>query len=130
VFPTKPDIVGLLDGKPVWIIDTKWKPLDKEERKQGVAQADVYQMLGYARRYGVGNVFLLYPHRDRMEADAGLQRSFHVLGEYISSAVEMGGQRIHVATVDLADLDKVPNQLRSILEHTTEAQSEIVEWVL
>ena len=128
VFQTKPDIVGLRDGKPVWIIDTKWKPLDKEERKQGVAQADVYQMLGYAHRYGVRNVFLLYPHQDRVEADAGLLRSFRILGGYMGSSVEMDDQRIHVATVDLSDLDKVPSQLRAILGRATEVQSEIVEY--
>lgn len=116
VFQTRPDITGLREGKPAWMIDTKWKPLDKQERKQGVAQADVYQMLGYARRYGVADVFLLYPHHDRIGEDAGLQRSFQVLDEFSGATSAVGAQRIHVATVDLADLDEVPGQLRSILD--------------
>lgn len=125
VFQTRPDITIQRDGQPVWIIDTKWKPLDEQERKQGVAQADVYQMLGYARRYGVGDVFLLYPHQDRMETDAGRQRSFRILGEPVGSAVEMDGQRIHVATVDLSDLDKVPGQLRTVLSEVAETQPDM-----
>ncbi|MDP2828807.1 MAG: McrC family protein [Sulfuricellaceae bacterium] len=111
LFQTKPDISGLRDGQPVWIIDTKWKQLDEEERKHGVAQADVYQMLGYARRYPVAHVFLLYPHQPAKGCEPGLQRSFNILGETAGGH----GQQLHVASVDLRHLHAVPAQLKAIL---------------
>ncbi|MDO9224656.1 MAG: McrC family protein [Pseudomonadota bacterium] len=112
VFQTQPDITGSRDGNPAWIIDTKWKRLDEQERNQGIAQADVYQMLGYARRYDVENLFLLYPHQPAAGDTPGLQRSFHFLGD------ASGGhaQHLHVATVDLTDLRNVSAQLISILD--------------
>ena len=110
-FQTQPDITGLRDGRPAWIIDTKWKLLDAAERKQGVAQADVYQMLGYARRYDVEHLFLLYPHHLAVGDQQGLQRSFHILGD----ATGGHGQHLHAATVDLTNLGDVPAQLLSIL---------------
>jgi len=112
VFQTRPDITGLRDGKPAWIIDTKWKRLGEDERNQGIAQVDVYQMLGYAHRYAVRDVFLLYPHQVGIDGEAGLQRHFRILG----GASAHAAQNIHVASVDLRDLRQVPDQLRSILE--------------
>jgi 5-methylcytosine-specific restriction enzyme subunit McrC len=112
VFQTKPDITGLRDGKPAWIIDTKWKRLDEEEHNQGIAQADVYQMLGYAHRYEVRDVVLLYPYQAGIDGEAGSHRRFRILG----GGAAKGEQHIHVASVDLRDLRSVPDQLRSILE--------------
>jgi 5-methylcytosine-specific restriction enzyme subunit McrC len=112
VFQTKPDITGLRDGKPAWIIDTKWKRLNEDERNQGIAQADVYQMLGYAHRYEVRDVVLLYPHQAGIDGEAGLRRRFRILG----GGAAKGKQHIHVASVDLRDLRAVPDQLRSLLE--------------
>ncbi len=86
-------------------------------------------MLGYAHRYGVGDVYLLYPHHDRVGADAGLQRSFRIPRNVDSHAAEGGVQCIHVATVDLADLGKVSGQLQSILEKATDLRSDVVELV-
>jgi 5-methylcytosine-specific restriction endonuclease McrBC regulatory subunit McrC len=114
------EIIPKIDGldeqgtrtKPAWIIDTKWKRLDEQERNQGIAQADVYQMLGYAHRYGARDVFLLYPHHAGIGCETGLQRSFHILG----GVSENGAKNIHVACVDLKNLHTVPEQLRSILE--------------
>jgi 5-methylcytosine-specific restriction enzyme subunit McrC len=112
VFQTRPDITGLRDGKPAWIIDTKWKRLNEDERNQGIAQGDVYQMLGYAHRYDVRDVVLLYPHQAGIDGEARLLRSFRILG----GGAKDGEQHIHVASVDLRDLRGVPDQLRSILE--------------
>lgn len=129
VFQTKPDITGLRDSKPTWIIDTKWKPLDEQEHNHGVGQADVYQMLGYAKRYGVKDIFLLYPHHDLVAAKAGIQRSFRILGEFVSPANNAGGQCVHVATVDINNLDTVPDQLHSVLGTATVLGSDVVELV-
>lgn len=55
--PTRPDIlIRSVDGEVVSVIDTKWKQLAK-----GVSQADVYQMMAYARLYRCPHLVLLYP---------------------------------------------------------------------
>lgn len=47
------------------IIDTKYKIRDgffKDDKKKGVAQSDLYQMVSYAYKRGCKEVFLLYPN--------------------------------------------------------------------
>lgn len=124
-FQAKPDITGLRHGRPTWIIDTKWKPLDEQRHNNGVSQGDVYQMLGYAHRYGVTDIFLLYPHHDLIGADAGIQRSFRILSDFAHPATAAAGRCIHVATVELIDLDKVPGQLQSILATAPDFRSDV-----
>jgi 5-methylcytosine-specific restriction enzyme subunit McrC len=63
-FRLKPDVlVERLDGRTELILDTKWKRLlsDDEDPKNGVSQADVYQLYAYAMRYDCDNNILLYP---------------------------------------------------------------------
>ncbi len=71
VFLLKPDIsvwkVGP-DGSVTGIdrvVDAKWKRLDPHAPDFGVAQADVYQLLAYAVRYGCNSLELVYPQPDR-----------------------------------------------------------------
>lgn len=49
VFQTKPDILIKCDGEVVHVIDTKWKRIAPrlDDPKQGVSQADVYQIMAY-----------------------------------------------------------------------------------
>jgi len=60
VFQLKPDIY--IESKNM-IIDTKYKVLDfiDSDKKKGVSQSDMYQMVSYAIRYKVNNFVLLYP---------------------------------------------------------------------
>lgn len=63
MFQTLPDILLRRGREVVAVIDTKWKkvatnPLD---RKHGVSQSDVYQMMAYARLYRCQRLMLLYP---------------------------------------------------------------------
>lgn len=127
-FQTKPDITGLRHGRATWIIDTKWKPLDTQDRNQGVGQADVYQMLGYAHRHGVRDIFLVYPHHDAIHAEPGVQRTFRILGESPDRGLGANLSCIHVATVDLADLDRIPCQLKSILGAAESTQPDKADW--
>lgn len=62
-FQTRPDIILKQRGKVLAVIDTKWKGLsaDPLNRKKGVSQADVYQLMAYARLYDCQNLMLLYP---------------------------------------------------------------------
>lgn len=60
VFQLKPDIY--IESKNM-IIDTKYKILDfkDSDKKKGVSQSDMYQMVSYAICYKVDNFVLLYP---------------------------------------------------------------------
>lgn len=61
LFKLRPDIVVRKGGMAHCIIDTKWKRLSPEERKLGIAQGDLYQMLAYAESYASAAVLLVYP---------------------------------------------------------------------
>lgn len=64
-FRLKPDlIIDAQEGKPKLIIDTKWKHLksDMEDTKNGVSQADIYQLYAYSHRYDSPDNILLFPH--------------------------------------------------------------------
>jgi 5-methylcytosine-specific restriction enzyme subunit McrC len=56
--PTRPDILIKDAGRVVAVLDTKWKRLDK-----GLAPADLYQMMAYARLYACSRLILVYPAR-------------------------------------------------------------------
>ncbi len=67
-FLLKPDITVWrvdLDGTDARIdriVDAKWKRLDPNASDFGVDEADLYQLLAYAMRYGCTSLELAYPH--------------------------------------------------------------------
>ncbi len=62
VFRLVPDLLFTrLSGKPLLIVDTKYKQLDPSHRRLGVAEDDLYQMLAYATRLACPRTMLLYP---------------------------------------------------------------------
>lgn len=73
VFLLKPDItvwhIGQ-DGSPSTIdrvVDAKWKRLEPQASDFGVDQADIYQLLAYAWRYGCTTLELAYPMPDALD---------------------------------------------------------------
>ena len=60
LFQTRPDILVKRDREVVQIIDTKWKRIAAriDDPKQGVSQADVYQMMAYGQLYDCGRLTL------------------------------------------------------------------------
>jgi 5-methylcytosine-specific restriction enzyme subunit McrC len=54
---TRPDLLVRRGSRVIAVIDTKWKRL-----ANGIVQADVYQMMAYARLYRCARLMLLYPH--------------------------------------------------------------------
>lgn len=91
VFRTKPDIILRRDGEILAIIDTKWKKLghDPLDRKHGVSQSDVYQLMAYARLYPTQELMLLYPELTGYPA-----------GERCPFGIAGGAERLAIATVD------------------------------
>jgi 5-methylcytosine-specific restriction enzyme subunit McrC len=74
IFLMKPDMV-FLDSKNriLSIADAKWKILDDREKKLGISQADLYQLVGYAMRYGTKQLALIYPRQKRLQSSIDLQ---------------------------------------------------------
>lgn len=92
-FQTKPDLLIKRGRETVMVIDTKWKRIGRnpEDAKRGVSQADVYQMMAYARLYRCPDVMLLYPHHAGLGTDT-LNAAYGILA---------GEERLQVASVDL-----------------------------
>ncbi len=123
-FAMKPDVVGLMNQKAAWIIDTKWKELSKAEARDGVIQGDIYQMYAYSNRYECPEVVLLYPHHAGLGPQQGIRASYrldHWSG--IKSADEI--RRMKVGTIDLVDLSTIPGQLRRLLKQDSPSQQMI-----
>ena len=98
VFRTKPDIILRRGREIVAIIDTKWKKLslDPLDRKHGVSQADVYQLMAYARLYRTAELMLLYPGPPGQGCDE--RAEFGMAG---------GSERLRIATADVSLDEKV-----------------------
>lgn len=78
LFQTRPDILIRRGREVVHIIDTKWKRIAArvDDRKHGVSQSDVYQMMAYGQIYEAPRLTLLYPHH------AGLRTDQPILSRY------------------------------------------------
>jgi 5-methylcytosine-specific restriction enzyme subunit McrC len=94
LFATKPDLMLGKSGRTLAIIDTKWKAIGRDvtDRKRGVAQADLYQMMAYAQLYRADHLMLLYPYH------TGLKRAGLLAEHRIAVA---GGAKLDIATVDV-----------------------------
>ena len=97
-FSTRPDILVRRGGKVEIILDTKWKNLTN-----GVSQADVYQMMAYARIYRSPRLVLLYP---AVPGESGRKIEMHGLAE--------GRERLEIATVAV---EASETELREELRH-------------
>lgn len=106
-FQTKPDLTIERHGVTT-IADTKWKKLDPSRPYFDVAQADAYQMHGYAHVYGSRSAILLYPHHRGIASPPGPQ----AMWRFVS-----GNSALHVATIDLANPHALTNLLPALLEH-------------
>ena len=76
LFQTRPDILIKRGEVVEQIIDTKWKRIT--DIKDGVAQADVYQMMSYGQLYQCDRLLLLYPHHAEIGRDEGMQELHRV----------------------------------------------------
>ncbi|WP_018184293.1 McrC family protein [Kaistia granuli] len=95
-FRTQPDIIVRSGNEMVLIIDTKWKRMTSriDDPKQGVSQADVYQLMAYGQLYDCSRTMLLYPHHGELGAAAQLQN--------YAIAAKSSGRTLTIATMDVA----------------------------
>jgi len=108
-FQTKPDIL-IKDGDQVLrVIDTKWKRINSniEDKKRGVSQADVYQMMAYGSLYRCKRMTLLYPHHSGITGDEG-QQAWHTITN--TDGV------LETCTIDMALSAGISDRLRQIYE--------------
>ena len=106
-FQTIPDILVKRGEETLMVIDTKWKRLSPriDDPKQGVAQADVYQMIAYGRLYGCRELMLLYPWH------GGLGEG-HAPRRYAVSGSE---DRLSIATIDIAEGGELAGRLARLV---------------
>lgn len=109
-FRTRPDLIIRQGEEIVLIIDTKWKRMTPriDDPKQGVSQADVYQLMAYGRLYDCPNVMLLYPHHGDLPPDPIRQK--------YSVATTGSDEKLIVATQDLTVTEQhLRNDLRGLV---------------
>lgn len=112
-FRTRPDILIRDENGIAMIIDTKWKRMTAriDDPKQGVSQADVYQLMAYAQIYGCDRMMLLYPHHHGLPA-IPVRKAYDI-------ATPEGPGRLIVATVDVsAPHPAVSSALHSLVMHS------------
>jgi 5-methylcytosine-specific restriction enzyme subunit McrC len=108
-FQTRPDILIKSGASVRLLIDTKWKRLSRasDDRKHGVSQADVYQMMAYGRLYQTPHLMLLYPHHLGLDKPAGVLSRF---------SLTHGSERLTTATIDLAASDHISHGLLGLVQ--------------
>lgn len=106
VFQTIPDIILRRGVRTAAIIDAKWKRLGPPlDRKKGVQQADVYQLMAYARVYRCQRLVLLYPALPG--EPTGIVHRFGIHG---------GREQLSLGKIDVScSVDAVRKQLGSLL---------------
>ncbi|UIJ70321.1 McrC family protein [Aurantimonas sp. HBX-1] len=108
LFQTKPDILIRQGGRVTHVIDTKWKRISAriDDPKQGVSQADVYQMMAYAQLYRAPRLTLLYPHHPGLGAEDAVHGRFSITGHTTI---------LETASIDVAHNANTLTRLRRLL---------------
>ena len=104
LFALQPDVVIRSPSGPI-VLDTKWKALSaNDDKKLGVVQDDVYQVLVYGQAYGAERLVLLYPWLPGLKK--GINRSWRVQGTQTP---------FDVAAIDVGQPASVACALREIV---------------
>ena len=108
-FMTKPDILVKRGASVELIVDTKWKRVSAriDDPKQGVSQADVYQMMAYGRIYRCPRLMLLYPHHAELHQPEG------IIGYHRVNGSE---DRLTTATIDVSTSHGLIDRLRALCD--------------
>lgn len=95
-------------GRVVHVIDTKWKRISAriDDPKQGVSQADVYQMMAYAQLYDAPRLTLLYPHHPGLGGDDTVHGRYAITGH---------ATILETASIDVANSTDMLGRLRRLI---------------
>ncbi|MCX6147780.1 MAG: hypothetical protein NTW25_11135 [Candidatus Kapabacteria bacterium] len=128
VFQLKHDIhFGIGDDQT--IIDTKYKirSKDKEfDKKAGISQGDMYQMVSYAIRRKCINNFLIYPQTYKEQIDNKPKfdkKEFIVEEEFSSNKINITAASIPIIRKDGFDELNIKKALREILKPLISSQN-------
>ena len=106
IFSLRPDIVLRKENK-ITILDTKWKRLIPESRKNyGISSVDMYQMYAYAKKYEengiIPEIYVIYPKtKDMIET------------KYFESN---DGVKVNIFFIDLVNIEKSLEELKNMIE--------------
>lgn len=108
LFQTRPDILIRRGGVVTHVIDTKWKRISSriDDPKQGVSQADVYQMMAYAQLYRAPRLTLLYPHHPGLGAEEEVHARHRITGHTTI---------LETASIDVSNSTDMLMRLRRLL---------------
>lgn len=112
LFATFPDLQVSRGGRTRMVIDTKWKRLTdpSSDRKMGVSQADLYQMMAYAQLYQCNELVLLYPHHAGLTSPLPARHRIAALDGMVRLSIASVDVTSHArARADLSRLIGPPN---------------------
>jgi 5-methylcytosine-specific restriction enzyme subunit McrC len=119
VLRLEPDVLVEAPGKRL-VMDAKWKLLAPGKRgRGGVADADLYQLYAYTRRYGCTRSVLLYPFVPGLEP-----REFEVLDANGAPS----GERVSVRCVRLYRNLQLEQERRGLVQELEAVVREGLEW--
>lgn len=105
VFRLEPDLLLCHGTHTLLLLDVKYKVLDARERRLGISQADLYQMVAYAERYATQRVLLVYPQTADM--DLPVHRHFEL---------QHAPRTIAVCTLDICQDLGTPAAQQALIE--------------
>ena len=79
--------------------------MSDEKANYGIAQADMYQMYAYQKKYGAENVTLLYPKTEQVKTE-----------DIVYREIWDDGVTVRVRFVDLFDIE---NSIESLISEIT-----------
>ena len=103
LFALRPDAV-IEGAEGAVVLDAKWKELHLGEKKLGVAQSDVYQMLAYAEAWDAKRLVLVYPSPRGMDKPG-------IVGEWRTSETD---RPLDIVTVNVGRSETVVTALRDL----------------
>lgn len=117
LFQTKPDILIRQGSTVTHVIDTKWKRISAriDDPKQGVSQADVYQMMAYAQLYRAPRLTLLYPHHPGLGAEDAVHARYRITGHATT---------LETASIDVSNTSQILARLRDLVIKSKSAVDE------
>lgn len=111
IFRLRPDLVLRNKDGRVIVLDTKWKKLNSDEKKNyGISQADMYQMYAYSKKYKASDIWVLYPENNDMHNSENYS--------FMSSIPEGENTTIHLFFVNMGE-DKIQDSMIELFERAT-----------